>query len=82
MSGEGTYSFRDFHGHDEELSKRELLVLKLSAQGLQNKEIAGKIFRCVKQVEHDIREIVYKLQARNMKHAISIAWERGILGRE
>jgi len=81
MDDEEKYTLRCFHDFDEDLSKRELLVLKLSAMGLSNKEISGKIFRCVKQVEHDISEIIYKLKALNMKHAINIAWERGILGR-
>ncbi len=75
-------TLRSLHDFDEELTRRELLVLTLSATGLSNKEIAGKIFRCVKQVEHDISEIIYKLKALNMKHAINIAWERGILRKE
>lgn len=82
MDDEGKYPLRAFHEFDEELSRRELMVLTLSAKGLSNKEIAGKIFRCVKQVEHDISEIIYKLKALNMKHAINIAWERGILKKE
>lgn len=79
MDRDETYSLRSLHSFDEELTRREILVLTLSAKGLSNKEIAGKIFRCVKQVEHDIGEIFHKLKALNMKHAINIAWERGIL---
>ena len=81
MPDETTY-LRALHGDDDALTKRELLVLKLCAAGLSNKQIAGKIFRCVKQVEHDITEILYKLKALNMKNAIDIAWRKNILKNE
>ena len=82
MDAGDTYSIRSLHDFDEELTRRELLVLKLAAKGFSNKAIADKIFRCVKQVEHDLAEVCYKLKAVNMKNAINIAWERGILRRE
>lgn len=82
MDDEGTYLPPSSQDFDEELTKRELLVLKLSAKGDANKIIAGKICRCIKQVEHDIANIFIKLHVTNMKQAIDKGWKHGILTRE
>ena len=51
------------------LTKREIEVLTLIADGLRNAEIAGRLFISVKTVDHHVSAILGKLGARSRGHA-------------
>ncbi|MBK7149347.1 MAG: helix-turn-helix transcriptional regulator [Bacteroidetes bacterium] len=54
------------------LSEREKEVLQLTANGENMKMIADLLFITQDTVDKHSRNIVSKLQARNMKHAVAI----------
>jgi LuxR family maltose regulon positive regulatory protein len=61
------------------LSKRELEVLRLMADGCANKEIATKLFISVGTVKRHIVHILQKLDAANRTQAVAIARELEIV---
>lgn len=61
-----------------ELSERELEVLDLIARGLNNHEIAARLFVTVKTVSNHISNIFSKLQVADRAHAIIKAREAGL----
>ena len=61
------------------LSKRELEVLQVLAQGLQNKEIANQLSIAERTVKFHVSAILRKLGAGNRTEAVSIASQRGII---
>jgi LuxR family maltose regulon positive regulatory protein len=63
----------------EPLSKRELEVLRLIADGCANKEIATKLFISVGTVKRHIVNILQKLNAANRTQAVAIARELEIV---
>jgi len=63
----------------EKLSKREIEVLKLIAQGETDLGIATKLGIKVPTVKKHVSSILGKLQAPNRAGAAAIAYERGIL---
>lgn len=63
----------------EELSARELDVLRLVAQGKQNKEIAADLFITERTVKFHISSILSKLAAGNRTEAVTIALQHGII---
>jgi two-component system response regulator DevR len=63
----------------ELLSPRELGVLRLIAQGLTNREIAGQLFLSEYTVKGHVKEILAKLEARNRVEAALRARERGMV---
>ena len=52
------------------LTERELDVLQLLNEGLQNKEIATKLFISAKTVDHHISSILYKLEVNSRTKAV------------
>jgi len=52
------------------LTDRELDVLQLLNEGLQNKEIAGRLFISAKTVDHHISSILYKLEVNSRAKAV------------
>jgi DNA-binding CsgD family transcriptional regulator len=52
------------------LTGRELDVLQLLNEGLQNKEIASKLFISAKTVDHHISSILYKLEVNSRAKAV------------
>ena len=52
------------------LTERELDVLHLMKEGLQNKEIAGKLFISTKTVDHHISSIFFKLDVKSRAKAV------------
>ena len=63
----------------EELTSRELDVLRLSADGCSAKIIGQRLFISSSTVKGHSNKIREKLVAMNMTHAVTIAFRRGIL---
>jgi len=62
------------------LTDREIGVLALLAQGLQNVEIGGRLHRSEKTVAHHVSAILAKLGAVTRQEAVHIARMKGLLG--
>jgi two-component system, NarL family, response regulator len=67
------------HAADENLSSRELDVLRLIAAGNANKEIAGQLSITEETVKSHVTSILAKLSAKDRTHAVSLALKRGII---
>lgn len=63
----------------EPLSKRELEILQLIAQGLSNREISKRLFLALNTVKGHNRIIFDKLQAQNRTEAVARARELDLL---
>ena len=63
-----------------ELSKRELIVLRLTAEGLSASECALAEHRSVKTIENQLGSIHLKLGIGNRAELTRFACERGLLG--
>lgn len=63
----------------EDLTPREIQVLKLVRDGNKNKQIAHKLSISETTVNFHIRNVVDKLQANDRTHAVTIALRRGHL---
>lgn len=61
------------------LTEREKEVLTLTANGENMKMIADLLYITTDTVDKHSRNIVSKLQARNMKHAVAIALRKKII---
>jgi DNA-binding CsgD family transcriptional regulator len=61
------------------LTRREAEVLALVAEGLQNSEIAGRLFLSVKTVDTHVASILRKLGVRSRGEASVAAMSRGLL---
>ncbi len=61
------------------LSERELEVLEHSAKGYSAKEIARLMGLQPSTIQSYIISIRKKLQAKNMVHAVSIAYEKALI---
>lgn len=61
------------------LSKRELEVLKLIAEGMTNAEIADKLFTSKRTIETHRQNIIEKTQAKNTAALIKFAVSNGLL---
>lgn len=67
------------HAADDELSVREIDVLRLIAGGNANKEIADKLSIGETTVKSHITSILSKLGANDRAHAVTIGLQRGII---
>lgn len=67
--------------HDlQGLSRREVEVIELMAEGLENTEIAKELGVSVDTVKTHSKHIYRKFEAKSRAHAVHIAYQRGILG--
>jgi DNA-binding NarL/FixJ family response regulator len=64
---------------EEELTSRELDVLRLMAKGLRNKEIASELFITERTVKFHANSIYQKLDVNGRTEAVSRAIQRGIV---
>jgi len=67
------------HLGEEDLTSRELDVLRLIRDGHRNKQIAGCLSIAETTVNFHIKNLVDKLRANDRAHAVSIAIRRGLL---
>jgi DNA-binding NarL/FixJ family response regulator len=67
------------HAGDDELSARELDVLRLIAAGSANKQIAAQLSIAEETVKSQVTSILSKLAANDRTHAVTIALKRGII---
>lgn len=67
------------HLGQEDLTPRELEVLRLIRDGNRNKQIADQLSISETTVNYHIKNIVDKLQANDRTHAVTIALRRGLL---
>jgi DNA-binding NarL/FixJ family response regulator len=62
----------------DELTPREIEVLKLIALGLSNREIADKLVLSNATVKTHINRIFYKTGARDRAQAVRYAYKHGL----
>ena len=67
------------HAGEEELTGREIEVLRLIAKGNTNKEIAAQLFVTEETVKSHITHILSKLGVNDRTHAVTIGLQRGII---
>jgi DNA-binding NarL/FixJ family response regulator len=67
------------HIVDDELSDREIEVLKLIAAGTSNKIIAAQLSLAETTVKSHVQNLLIKLGANDRTHAVTIAIKRGYL---
>jgi two-component system NarL family response regulator len=67
------------HVRHEELTPREIDVLKLVAGGLSNKETGARLAISENAVKHYVAAILSKLGAQDRTHAVMLALDRGII---
>jgi DNA-binding NarL/FixJ family response regulator len=67
------------HAADDQLSSREIDVLRLIGEGNANKQIADKLSIGETTVKNHISNILSKLGANDRTHAVTIALQRGII---
>jgi len=67
------------HLGDDDLTSRELDVLRLIRDGYRNKQIADQLSIAETTVNFHIKNIVGKLGANDRTHAVTIALRRGML---
>jgi len=61
------------------LTGRELDVLQLLKEGLQNKEVAAQLFISAKTVDHHISSILFKLDVNSRIKAVTEALRKEII---
>jgi len=67
------------HLGDDDLTTRELEVIRLIRDGYRNKQIADQLSISETTVNFHIKNLVDKLQAKDRTHAVIIALQRGVL---
>ena len=67
------------HAVDERLSEREIAILRLVADGNQNKHVAWKLSISEETVKAHLKSIFGKLDVSDRTHAVTVAVRRGII---
>jgi len=63
----------------DQLTEKELAVLRLAAEGASAAETAKSVRRRLETVKSQRCRIIAKLRARNMMNAVAISYQRGLL---
>ncbi|MFB9864598.1 response regulator [Rufibacter immobilis] len=80
VNSEGTtVSESNPKGNNPELSKREMEVLRLIAEGYTNAEIADKLFASKRTIESHRQHLIEKTKARNTATLIKYALQQGLI---
>lgn len=74
-----TFSLNEARVKDLGITKRELEILELIAQGLSNREIADKLFVSENTVKTHSSRLFDKLSARRRTQAVQIGKEMGLI---
>ena len=74
-----TMSREERREETESLTPREIEVLRLLALGLQNKEIASRLFITERTVKFHVSSLMHKLGAENRTETVTIAAQRGLI---
>jgi DNA-binding NarL/FixJ family response regulator len=61
------------------MNEREIEVLKLVAEGLDTREIAGKLAYSERTVKNILHDVTTRLQLRNRAHAVAYALRQGLI---
>lgn len=61
------------------LSSRELVVLRLIAEGQTNAEIARSLDLATETVKTHVRHVLWKLEARTRAHAVTVGFRRDLI---
>lgn len=64
---------------DERLTSREMEVLRLTAAGMRNKEIAAALTISQETVQGHLKRILRKLEVKDRTAAVTVAIRRGII---
>jgi DNA-binding CsgD family transcriptional regulator len=64
----------------QHLAPRDREVLELVAEGLSNREIGERQHLAPETIKKYRQRIIRKLGARNMTHAVGLAYQQGLLG--
>jgi DNA-binding NarL/FixJ family response regulator len=67
------------HTEEDDLTSREIQVLRLVAAGNANKEIANRLMVAEDTVKSHVAKILAKLHANDRTHAVTMAVKRGII---
>jgi DNA-binding NarL/FixJ family response regulator len=67
------------HTGEDDLTSREIDVLRLIAAGNADKEIAGQLSIAEETVKNHVSNILAKLHAKDRTHAVMTALKRGII---
>ena len=67
------------HLGEDDLTARELDVLRLIRDGYRNKQIADELAIAETTVNFHVKNLVAKLEAKDRTHAVTIALRRGLL---
>jgi len=73
---------KDENAPGVELTKRELEILKMIAQGMSNNEIAEKLVISHYTVKGHVSNILTKLHLADRTQAAVYAWQKGVVKRE
>jgi DNA-binding NarL/FixJ family response regulator len=65
--------------HPSGLTSKEVAVLSLLASGLRNKEIAERLSRSARTVDHHLESIFAKLGVTTRAEAVSAAYRIGLV---
>ncbi len=66
-------------GRSSILTKRQIEVLKLIAEGMRSKEISSQLFISTSTVKREIRQILNNLKVSDRAQAVSEAMKRGLI---
>ena len=67
------------HAADDQLTPREIEVLRLVAAGNANKIVADRLSITEETVKAHVKNILSKLDANDRTHAVTIGLKRGII---
>lgn len=70
---------REGQSASEQLTERETDVLRFAADGLTNREIAGRLFVSVDTVKSQLESVYRKLGVSDRTHAVAVALRRNLL---